>query len=91
MASAGGIMQVKPGILFEATVQGFFQQVSVGSAKELMLWVKVYFYLCFCSLLGPSHKRVGLFIIFSSFWNHSAQKFFEVSLLMQAAEYNTFS
>ncbi|EOB01198.1 hypothetical protein Anapl_02339 [Anas platyrhynchos] len=45
MASAGGIMPVKPGILFEATVQGFFQQVSVGSAEELMLWVKFTWYM----------------------------------------------
>lgn len=59
-------MQMKCCMLFEEVVRGFFQQVFIRSAKKVMLCVEVYFYLWFWSLLGPSHKRIGLFIIFTS-------------------------
>lgn len=42
---AGGIIQLKCRALSQEAVRGFLPQALIRSAKELVLWVKVYFYL----------------------------------------------
>jgi len=57
-------MQTKCFLLFEEEVQGFFQQVFTGIAKELMLWVEVYFSYGFGVYWVQVTKESG-FLLFS--------------------------